>query len=55
MSKAQLPSRLNQTVANASTKSQTMLFSQDVNESRVETLRVSRQVFFANEKKKLNE
>ena len=30
------PNRLNQTVANASTKSQTMFFSQEVDEDRLE-------------------
>ena len=36
-----------------STKSQTMLFSNEINESRVERIKTARKVFVESEKKKL--
>ena len=47
--------RLNQTMANASTKSTTMFFSQEVDEERVGTLKQRQQVFESRETKKLLE
>jgi LAS superfamily LD-carboxypeptidase LdcB len=45
--------RLNQTVAFQSTKSQTMLFSNEIDESRVEQTKIARRRFVENEKKML--
>ena len=46
------PGRLNQTVANASTKSTTMFFSQEIDEDRLENAK-KRQENFTNQEKKL--
>ena len=48
-------SRLNQTVANTSTKSQTFFFSSEVDEQRVERIRNARKEFTESEKSKLLE
>ena len=49
------PSRLNQTQALQSTKSQTLMFSSEIDETRIESIKQSRKVFMENEKKKLQE
>ena len=48
-------SRTKTTEALGSTKSQTMLFSNEIDEVRIETIKHGRKVFFDNEKKKLQE